>query len=437
MTRLRYLFALFVLIAGFAPGLAGATPPSGAVPATFFGMHLIDKNQWPTIPVDVLYKGTFVAWPYIELTQGNRDWSNMDAWVAQAQAHGVPHGYTFWGSPPWAVADQSTCASAYGYVRCTGMPDLTALDNFVTALVQRYAGKIFLWELWNEPYNNQPGNEGWSGTPAQLATVTQHIYNIIRANDPTALIGSQTLGSTTFDNAYFAAGGTKNFDVVAFHAYPDPSRYTTSQYPAAERICCGNFLIAPVKSTITTHGLGSKPIFDTEGSWGQHQGVMLTNDPDRMAFVARWHLLHWSEGVQRMAWYAWDNSAWGTLWNGTPNAAAGAYAQVRDWMVGATMPSSCATSGTNAINTDEAAQYACTLTRPGGYQALAIWNTNGSTSYTPSGIYTQFRDLSGTKTTFTPGTARTIGFKPILLETGDPPSGSAPLAPGNLHVVSP
>ncbi len=36
-----------------------------------------------------------------------------------------------------------------------------------------------------------------------------------------------------------------------------------------------------------------------------------------MAFVARYDLMMLNEGVARTYWYAYQNSQWGTLWDGS------------------------------------------------------------------------------------------------------------------------
>ena len=115
-----------------------------------------------------------------------------------------------------------------------------------------------------------------------------------------------------------------------------------------------------------------------------------------------------------MAWFTWGDPAtfhWGTIETdaGVPTQAGIAFNQVYAWLVGAAMsqPCSSASDGT----------WTCSLTRPGGYSALAIWNTQGSKSYTPSATYADFRDLAGNTVKITKGEPITIGAKPILLET--------------------
>jgi len=94
-----------------------------------------------------------------------------------------------------------------------------------------------------------------------------------------------------------------------------------------------------------------------------------------------------------------------------------AFAQVENWLVGATLSRPCAANGT---------VWTCGLTKPGGYQALAVWDTaqncnNGlcttsTFTFTPvSPNYIHRRDVYGTVTAMS-GRTVPIGYKPILLE---------------------
>jgi hypothetical protein len=57
-----------------------------------------------------------------------------------------------------------------------------------------------------------------------------------------------------------------------------------------------------------------------------------------------------------------------------------------------------------------------TLTRPGGYQAWAVWNIRGLIAYSPAATYSQYRVLAGNNVKFFKGASLTIGAKPILFE---------------------
>jgi hypothetical protein len=73
--------------------------------------------------------------------------------------------------------------------------------------------------------------------------------------------------------------------------------------------------------------------------------------------------------------------------------------------------------------------WTCALTRSGGYQAVAIWNSAGTMSYTPAPQYTQYLDLAG-HTNPVNGSV-TIGYNPILLVSSAPP----PAPPTNISVT--
>jgi hypothetical protein len=121
--------------------------------------------------------------------------------------------------------------------------------------------------------------------------------------------------------------------------------------------------------------------------------------------------------VQRFYWYAYDYPT-GMLFNPTTMTLLEpgvAYGQVYKWLVGATPSSAC--SNTGSI-------YTCAFTRPGGYQALAVWDasltcSNGictTAGYTPPTGYAQYRDLTGKVTPIPANAQIQVGVKPILLE---------------------
>jgi hypothetical protein len=82
-----------------------------------------------------------------------------------------------------------------------------------------------------------------------------------------------------------------------------------------------------------------------------------------------------------------------------------AYQQVHNWMVGATMSTPCTMLPDST--------WTCTLTRPGGYRAIAVWNSSTSKSYTPAEEYKHYVDLSGSNHPVLGPIS--IGYNPILL----------------------
>jgi hypothetical protein len=401
---------------------------TATIPPTFFGMILYDQSIWPSVPVGALGKGLATTWPFIEQTQGTFNWTVLDQYVADAQAHVVPGTTTplslYWTNanvPPYAAADTSTCSAYTGtnIFACTSnVNNLQYFDDFMTALVTRYLGKIQIYELWNEPNISNV----YTGSLAELATLTSHAYNIIRTLNPSATILSPSPTAANYLLSYLKTPGAPlGFDAISIHGYPD-----VGQNDVAEAIV--GFKSVNIKlSMLQAPGVGVKPIWDSETSWGGAQSI---TDPDlRVGFASRSLLLHWSVGIHNMYWYGWDSPVWGTLYYPPPGlgatTAATAYNVTYNWMVGASMPAPCTANG----GTTYAAVYTCQLVRPGGYTALAVWDTTQTCSdgvctfsnYTPASNYIQYRDLTGALIPITPGQTLQIGVKPILLENETAP----------------
>ncbi|MGA8616391.1 MAG: cellulase family glycosylhydrolase [Xanthobacteraceae bacterium] len=362
------------------------------IPATLFGMHTMGLVDRLPIPFGAQAKSTGTAWPYIETARGIYDWSTEDAAVAVATANRVaPPFHSSDGIPSWATTDTTTCKRNFssGALLCSAMmKNIDDWNAFITAFIKRYKGRM-IYELWNEPDTNN-----FLGTVNDMVTISNREHDIIRRIDPTALIIAPSGGAPYLDR-FFAAGGTRDVDVVPYH-----------EYNSTPEDVIGT--ISSIRRVMAKYGLSDKPVWDTEGGWGPIPYVKSGVD-DFPGYVARRYLVEWSLGTERLYWYAWNSDRFGTLANvgNVANPAGIAFGQIFLWMVGATMSSPCAPN-------DEV--WACGFTRRGGYQALAVWDTGGNSSYVVPTNYRQCRDLMGNTTILNPGSTITIGFRPILLE---------------------
>jgi hypothetical protein len=391
--------------------IAAAASDSNAVSSMFFGMHIMDPyvtNPWPNVSVNALGKGARTLWSYVETSRGVFDWSRLDAYVNLSEAHGVKMMYSAEGIPAWAAADLSTCLIPFAGAppKCSGMVrSIRDWDDFVTALVTRYRGKITAYELWNEP------NDSFVGTVAEMVTLTQHFHDAVRAQDSNAIVISPSYTVGTALDAYFAAGGTRDVDVVSFHAFPD-SRGD------AELIV--RSWTSSVRDVMSENGLATKPLWNTEASWGS--GV---TDPERQAaFIARYYLLSWFRQIGRTYWYAWDNSKLGTLHitGQPPTKAAIAYQQVYNWILGGTTPK-CTSSGGYEKNGDfiyTNSFYTFNFTNGHGVPVQVVWQTSFDSTltrvYTIPPQFTQYRNLDGNTSPVPANRLLDVSNKPILLE---------------------
>jgi hypothetical protein len=115
---------------------------------------------------------------------------------------------------------------------------LTAWENYVRAVVQRYKGKISMYEVWNEP--------DFGGTlrrAVPYANLFARTAPIIRENDPNAKIAGMALAgdmkpefcAIVFD-ALKERGALDYFDYFTFHPYKDHPESCISRLKELEKL---------------------------------------------------------------------------------------------------------------------------------------------------------------------------------------------------------
>jgi hypothetical protein len=313
----------------------------------------------------------------------------------------------------------------------------------VRALVEhvhtRYPGLITHWETWNEA--NQ--DVTWTGTDVQLVRMFEDVYEIVKAVEPAARVGTPSCvqpstfinlsACSSFFSSYFSyqspqgtGPGPRAADFVAWHPYVHLN--IAGNVPQAEDVAVA---LGKLRAALQASGVSVLPVVASEGGWG-NVAVNGFSDPDlHSAFLAKIYLLLAAGGVQSFYWYQWDNVNRGTLWQptancngvmvGTPDARGGyrcpaalAYEQVRSWILNWTPLAPCSVSGTI---------YTCAFTSPAG-TGSAIWDKAQSCSagrcttrdWSPPAGYTVWSDLAGNTRAINGNVP--IGAKPIWLESG-------------------
>lgn len=409
------------LVTALSPGTATITATAGGLTATaavtsgnatsasYFGMHIQNVSNWPSANIGALAKGIGTSWNYMEPSPGVYKWALLDGYVNAALSRNIDVVHTFYGVPQWAASLTANCQTLATTVQCSGPPaNPQDLYDYVTQVVTRYVGRIKYYELWNEPNNTK----SWNGTVAAMATQSQAVYNIIKSIDPGALVitpgaatGADNPTQSGWMRMYLLDGGASFADVSSWHAYPKV--FPTNTCPQTLD-CAGSLLVSQASamtSVLNSNGMAGKPVFVTEGGWGQD--VALPDFTQEAAYVARWHILLASIGVNRAYWYAWGGTNWGTLFDpGLGIRPSGtAYQQVENWLTGATMtPCAAGSDGT----------WTCSIGRGNGYQALIVWNAAATVSFTGTTGFVQYRELSGNITALNGPVI--IGSQPIILE---------------------
>lgn len=351
----------------------------------------------------------------------------------------------------------------------TGPPNAAgtaAWTTFVATLVQRYKGRIEAYEMYNEP------DQTWTGTMAQLVSFVQIYHDAVRLYDPAALVVTPVTQVVSYLDAFWTAGGTQDVDVVSFHGYPvaaapvaedivarqitplkasmvkfgltakpiwdtEASWGALSVMPGAanqQAFLAKYYLIQWPNSvqrfywysyddTLDGSTVGFGALYDANHNTTLNGAITAaatsvtftdgTNIVNGNFVVVGSEVLGIVSGsgatrtVTRAQFGTTAASHLTLSVVGLLLAGAQAYWQVNAWLVGAamTVPLAMAANGTWTMG----------LSRANGYQALAVWNSTSTPSYTPASVYTKYRDLTGLVTPVSG--AVTLGSAPILFES--------------------
>jgi hypothetical protein len=377
-----------------------SSPSPSPIPASLFGLTVLDFNElspsmrfgttrsWDAYPK--------LDWSDANPSYGTYNFTYLDKFIALNRARGTQMIYTLGRTPRWA-SSRPIEPSAYGAGECAPPSDMGYYDDYLRAIVTHVAGQIKYWELWNEPQDVR----FYCGDIPTMVTMAKHATEIIKEIDPTAIILSPAVTGApgpAWLSSFLSEGGASNVDVIAFHGY-----WSANAEDVLNVI--SNYQAAMVKS-----GVAGKPLWDTESSWAGFGDKGTPSSAHQVGFIAKDYLLHWSLGVSRFVWFAYDGGPiWGGLWTSTgESSAATSYRETYRWMVGATLAAPC--------SSNQGGIWTCPLSRPGGYQAVAVWISNKTATFTVPPEYTDYRDLAGEVHPVT-SFAVTVGDEPILFET--------------------
>jgi polysaccharide biosynthesis protein PslG len=378
------------------------TPKPEAIPNSYFAMTVHNyrsKTPWSLIPFSsVRTWDTDLSWADINQAPNTFVWSNLDKLINLAQERGVDLIFTLGRTPRWASASPNV-KSPYGLGQCAPPANIQSWVEFLMAVVIHARGKIRFWETWNEPQS--PDSVFYCGDVSTMVELQRRAYETIKTIDPSAMVLTPSaVGGygPSWMSRFLADGGGNYADIMAFHGY-------LARDAKAESIIA---TIASFKAVFAQHGQKAKPVWDTEASWGQNPSLP---DPDlQAAFLAKFYILHWSAGIERFYWYAFDNDKWGTLWDTTNglHKAGIAYREIHRWLQGATMISPCLA---------KQSLWMCNVIRDNGYRANILWSSDSSVSHVVlPREFRQYRDLSGNLQKI-PEDGVPISGAPILAET--------------------
>jgi hypothetical protein len=317
------------------------------VPDTLFGLTMNHQTNYaPAYPTDsgaklqtVRLHDTGLRWNEVETAQDSYQWQEFDRQVNDAYSRGINVMYTLGLTPRWASARPNELG-AYGAsnLGASAEPaDFNDWLDYVDAVSGRYAGRIQVYEVWNEvDFNGM-----FSGSIADLVELSRLARNAIKANDPQAILLAPNFtqfGVSDMDD-FIAGGGDQYVDGYAFHLYSAVNIAAQGEMnmPTPEsHIHTANRFQSVLKSYAI-----NKPIWITEGAVIGEAGNPPTAD-ERDGALARAFLIPLASGYRNFAWYTWEGIVENNvkMFDSTSLALLEpgiAFATLSNWLSGATV----------------------------------------------------------------------------------------------------
>jgi hypothetical protein len=225
--------------------------------------------------------------------------------------------------------------------------------------------------------------------------LTRLAAQTLKAVDPHIRVIGPSPYSVGYLRQFLDAGAAPFLDVVGYHIYDNPPEDDAR-------------ILADVRTVMSKAGVGSLPLWITEGATGGGQGLDETTAAGRLA---RKFLVELMYGSSQFSWYTWGTenafclaTTRANLIDPTPAGRALGYLQ--GWLVGAHLRSA---------RIDEAGNWVLKTRDPTGLEAYVVWNPAGPARWAvPSGFQpARVDDLFGNSRTVGGTTSLPVGTEPL------------------------
>lgn len=399
-----------------------ATDGGDRVPPEFFGMHMNmgtvrSDYGWPRVPFGswrLIHAHT--VWSHLEPAPGQWQWEVLDRAVADAQARGVEPLITLGYTPAWAARRKAGAPTPHEGQAVFPPADLATWRRYVTAVAERYRGKVRWFELWNEPHFTETDKVDYGFSVNDMVALAREARAALRAADagnrlvsfspPGAERGIRRL------ELFFERGGGAHVDAIGFHFYTTP--------PSPEAILP---LALKLRAVADRHGLSALPIWNTEAGYQtedpehgivpgriNRQGDRYLSQAEAAAFVPRTLLMALQGGIERFYYYGWAFKGYQLAADRgrVPSAAGLAYATSQRWLLGMRF---------RGCRQPEPAIWRCRVERPADAQtAEVVWSTSDDKPRVDAGEARFAETIYGETQPLVAGEQPVVGAAPLLLK---------------------
>ena len=341
------------------------------------------RRRWTSMPVDVWPSLTIaVMWiavlcdalfgPNIETSNGQYDWTPLDAQVAAARNVGAQPMIVLGQAPRF----HSSKPGSIDYADY--MPDVSAWKTYVTKVAQRYGTRLD-YQVWPEPNIVQ----NWKSSPAQMAQLTAVASKAIKATAGKAArvvspaVALRLSSQRAWTIGYFrqSVGGVRvhrYIDAIAIDPFPEQKGTPEDSFR----------IMTSIKAQLARIGV-RKPFWNNEINYGVAGGGATTatrySVDKQQSYLIRTFALSAAARMERTYWLAWFKSpALAVNMTGDQGQAlptAKSYEVVRSWF-NTTSFQGCAKKAGGL--------WVCTATKGRGDVRRLYWNpSRRSTVKTP------------------------------------------------------
>lgn len=267
---------------------------------TVHGLGVLSPSDWPTSSPLVRLWDIGVTWRDIHTAPGRFDFDRMDHLLQVAEDSGTTSLlYVLGSTPQWAAADPALDGYApwIGPGSNSAPASVEPWDEYVSAMVRRYAHRIRFWQVWNEPQLKWFWGYRRYGRLAQL---TRRAYRIIKAHDPGLRVVSAPVlprpasGGMVRGGAYLRSLAAWQWpvDVHSAHIYPE-TNYGPPRWGELARSW---------RSTLADLQAPRLPLWVTETNYNLGAGPLPpATCAERVAATDR---IATRQGIARVYWYA-------------------------------------------------------------------------------------------------------------------------------------
>jgi hypothetical protein len=413
--------------------LGTVTPPAQAnnvrITHDLFGMHDGSLESFGR-----LHEGTLrlwdagVQWRQVETSPHTYDWTRLDQIVTAAQAAHVKVTMVVAMTPPFYRADPTKPPH-----------NLQRYRDFVKAMMQRYRdfnGKrgIDAYQVWNEANVVN----FWTGTPRQMAKLTQSMWKVRNHYDPGAKVVAPPMTTRFLSQLGWMqrydkqrVGGKhvwRYYDDLALNLYPQAKYQKKPGLPEDAMT-----LLALARKRLAKVGVpSSKPIWNTEVNYGLGTGRSAGHAAKKIsarrqaAYVIRTYALNAAYGVKRVFWYRYDwngLAGGGTLGNtvlsrpGIPTRlthAGKAFLLVQQWLHGRLIG-----KGGPPCQADRRGTYTCVVKDSTGTRRI-YWNPTRKATVKLAGGARRKQTEYGAVFPVKGGHNLSVDYRPVMVDSKRP-----------------